>query len=290
MKDITELFCHIDDFCKEFEPEWQKHLICSRNSKRGPKCLMSTSEMLTIVILFHQSGYRTFKQFYGCVKSCYRGEFPNIVSYSRFVYLMKGLLVPLFAYMHSLRGDNTGISFIDSTSIAVCKNKRISRNRVFKGIAKRGKTTTGWFYGFKLHLIINDQGEILSFQITPGNVADIAMVETLSKGLFGKLFGDKGYISSELGKFLLERGLQFFTTLRGNMKQRLMTWTDKILLRKRSVIETINDQLKNISQIEHTRHRSIVNFVINMLAGIAAYSHQPKKPSLNLSSAVNRMS
>jgi hypothetical protein len=178
----------------------------------------------------------------------------------------------------------TGIAFIDSTSIAVCHNKRIHRNKVFKGFAKRGKTTSGWFYGFKLHLIINDKGEILAFQLTPGNISDVSMLETLSKGIYGKLFGDKGYISSDLGKRLAKRGLELFTSIRANMKQQLMSLTDKILLRKRSLIETVNDQLKNISQIEHTRHRSVGNFLVNMLGGIAAYCHQPKKPTLKLSS------
>lgn len=98
----------------------------------------------------------------------------------------------------------------------------IKRNKVFRGLAKRGKTTSGWFYGFKLHLIINEKGEILAFQLTPGNVADVSVVETLSKGIIGKLFGDKGYISADLGKKLLKQGLELFTTIRSNMKQRLM--------------------------------------------------------------------
>ncbi|KAF3361535.1 hypothetical protein PHSC3_001910 [Chlamydiales bacterium STE3] len=176
----------------------------------------------------------------------------------------------------------TGIAFIDSTSIDVCHRKRIQRNKVFKGLAKRGKTTADWFYGFKLHLIINEKGEILSFQVTPGNIADVTIAETLSKGIFGKLFGDKAYISAELAKKLLKQGSELFTTLGANMKQKLMKLTDKVLLRKRSIIETVNDQLKNISQIEHTRHRSAANFLINLLAGISAYTHQPKKPPSNL--------
>lgn len=129
-------------------------------------------------------------------------------------------------------------------------------------------------------MIINEKGEILAFQITPGNVADVSVAESLSKGIFGKLFGDKGYISAELAKQLLKPGLELFTT--SNMKQKLMKLTDKVLLLKRAIIETVNDQLKNISQIEHTRHRSVANFLINLLAGMSAYTHQPKKPSINL--------
>ncbi len=117
---------------------------------------------------------------------------------------MKNLFIPLLTYLLNRRGEITGIAFIDSTSIDVCHNKRIRRNKVFKGLAKSGKTTAGWFYGFKLHLIINELGEILSFQLTPGNASDTSLVEILSKGIVGKLFGDKGYISAELAKRLLE--------------------------------------------------------------------------------------
>jgi len=195
---------------------------------------------------------------------------------------MKNLFVPLFAFLLHNKGKITGISFIDSTKIQICHNERIQRNKVFSGLARRGKTTAGWFYGFKLHLIINEQGEILAFQFTPGNTADISMLEKLSRGIFGKLFGDKGYISAEIAKKLFERGLKLFTTLKNKMKNKLIELKDKVLLRKRVLVETVNDQLKNISQLEHTRHRSIGNFFINALAAIAAYIRQPKKPSINL--------
>lgn len=280
--DLTTLYCSVDDFWKTFKQEWDQHLISNGKSKRGPEPELSIPEMMTIVILFHQSNYRTFKHFYSYVSMYLRKEFPKLISYSRFVHLMKNLFVPLFAYLLSKRGEITGIAFIDSTSIDVCHNKRIKRNQVFKGLAKRGKTTSGWFYGFKLHLIINEKGEILAFQLTLGNIADVSVVETLSRGIVGKLFGDKGYISAQLAKRLLEQGLELFTTVRSNMKQRLMKLSDRILLRKRAIVETVNDQLKNISQIEHTRHRSPGNFLINLLAGIAAYTHQPKKPSITL--------
>lgn len=293
MNDLTSLFCSVDDFWKLFEQEWKKHLIDYGQPKKGPQPELSISEMMTILILFHQSNYRTFKHFYAFVCQHLRKEFPKLISYSRFVYLTKNLFIPLFAYLHYRKGTVTGIAFVDSTSIAVCRNKRITRNRVFKGLAKRGRTTSGWFYGFKLHLIINDQGEILSFLLTSGNVADVKVLEKLSKGIEGKLFGDMGYISSKVAKKLFEQGLRLFTNLRSNMKQKLIPLRDKILLRKRFIIETINDQLKNISQIEHTRHRGIGNFLVNILGGIAAYTHQSKKPSLKLKNfdnlLINRM-
>ena len=153
---------------------------------------------------------------------------------------------------------------------------------MFQGAARLGKTTIGWFFGFKLHLIINECGELLAVRLTPGNVDDRQPVPDLTQELVGKLFGDKGYISAELFRQLWDRGLQLVTHVRSNMKNALMPLFDKILLRKRSLIETVNDQLKNISQIEHTRHRSRENFMVNLVAGLIAYTHQTKKPSLSL--------
>ena len=282
MCDLTALFCSTDDFWQTFKTEWNQHLLSSGHKKRGPEPELSVSEMMTIMIRFHQSNYRTFKSFYQYATTHLKAYFPKLISYSRFVQLQKLLFIPLFAYLLQNLGAVTGIAFIDATSLKVCHNKRISRNKVFDNIAKRGKTTSGWFYGFKLHLVINDRGEILAFQLTPGNISDVSMMETLSKGLWGKLFGDKGYISSEIAHKLLKKGLQVFTTLRSNMKQKFLCWRDKVLLRKRSLIETVNDQLKNISQIEHSRHRSSSNFLVNLLSGLAAYTLQTKKPCLNL--------
>ena len=172
------------------------------------------------------------------------------------------------------------ISFMDSTPIKVCHNRRIQRHKVFDGLAARGKTSMGWFYGFKLHLVVNEHGEILSFMLTPGNVDDRKPVPHLLKGVFGKVFADKGYISQALFAQLWEQDIQLITGIRKNMKNTLMEMTDKLLLRKRAIIETINDQLKNISQIEHSRHRSVANFLTNLLAGLIAYMLRPKKPSL----------
>lgn len=195
---------------------------------------------------------------------------------------MPSVLIPLCVYLQQRKGQATGLAFIDATSLAVCHNRRIYSHKVFKKIAKRGKTSMGWFYGFKLHLIINERGELLAFRLTPGNVDDRRPVPELTRGLTGKLFGDKGYLSKRLFQTLFEEGLQLITPIRKNMHNRLLPLFDKLLLRKRALIETVNDQLKNISQIEHTRHRSVANFMVNLVAGLIAYTHQPLKPSLNL--------
>lgn len=280
---LLELFCSIDDFCQSFEKQWQSELLESGLRQRRRQSQMSLSEMLCLMVYFHQSHYRDFKAYYTQHVEVYlQREFPKLLSYNRFVQLMPSLLVPLCAYLQHCYGTCTGINFVDSTALSVCDNRRISQHRVFEGIAARGHSSTGWFYGFKLHLVVNDCGEILGVCVTPGNVDDRACLPSLAQGLWGKLFGDKGYLSKKLFEQLFEQGLELVTKVRSNMKNQLMSLSDKFLLRKRAIIESVNDQLKNISQIEHTRHRSLTGFMTNVLAGLIAYCHQPKKPSLHL--------
>jgi hypothetical protein len=242
--------------------------------------------MITILILFHQSGYRTFKDFYLKFLAVHlRGCFPRLTSYSRFVGTMPSLIIPLFGYLRSLYGKCTGVSFIDSTALAVCVNRRIPQHRVFDGVAMRGKTSVGWFYGFKVHLVCNEHGELLNFGVTAGNVDDRVPAPSLVKGLHGKIVADKGYVSQKLFERLHDEfGVHLVTRAKRNMKNKLQTLHDKLLLRRRAIIETVIDQLKNISQIEHTRHRSGRNFIINIICGLIAYCHQPKKPSIDIGS------
>jgi len=176
--------------------------------------------------------------------------------------------------------ESEGIAFIDSTILSVCHICRASTHRVFRKIASKGKTTTGWFFGMKLHLVINHRGEIISWMITSGNTSDLTPVETLCDKLMGKLFGNKGYISSKLFERLYEKGLQLITRLRSNMKNTLMDLWDKIGLHKRSLIESVICQLKLKCQIDHHRHRSPMNFLVNLVGGLVAYSLNEKKPNL----------
>ena len=142
----------------------------------------------------------------------------------------------------------------------------------------------GWFFGFKLHLIINDKGELMSFYLTKANVDDrnVKVLSDMTNNVFGKLFGDKGYISKALAELLFEDGIQLITKVRKNMKNKPLSNHEKVLLRKRAIIETVNDELKNICQIEHTRHRSLNGFLFNILGALAAYSFFPKKLSINV--------
>ena len=286
---LVELFCTIDDFLKSQELKPIKRIIANK-ATRNRSGSLSTSELMTIFIWFHCSGYKNFKQFYlEYVCRHLRKEFPGLISYSRFIQLMPRLVMPVAMFLKACFGKCSGISIIDSTSINVCHNRRIMRNKVFSGLAERGKTTMGWFFGFKVHLITNDRGELLSVTLTKGNVDDRQPVPKMVKNIFGNLFGDKGYLSGTLSEKLRSNGVRLITTIRKNMKNKLMPLLDKIMLRKRFIIETINDKLKNECQIEHTRHRSPTNFLINLLAGLICYQMNPKKPALKMPANFNRI-
>lgn len=288
---VTEIFCICDDFIKEFSKETEKRAVSAPKSrgcgKRKPS--MSDSEIITILVVFHFNSFRNFKHYYlHYVKVHLSSEFPNALSYNRFVELMKRVAVPMLFFIKLiLLGKCTGISFVDSTCIPVCHNKRIPRvknHKVFKDRAEVGKSTMGWYFGFKLHLLCNEKGELLNFVITKANVDDRNefVFNELSKNLFGKLFADKGYIGKDLFNQLWSEGTHIVTGIRSNMKNKLMPIWEKIMLRKRSVIETINDELKNVAMLVHSRHRSFDNFLMNIISAIAAYCFFDKKPSINM--------
>jgi len=283
---LVEIFYIADEFCKEFYKTIEVHTLTENNlkKKRNKPSKLNDAEVITILIAFHLGGFRNLKHFYiNYVQKHLVSYFPQTVSYNRFVELQQKALLPMVVLLKTLRlGENTGISFVDSTPIRVCKNKRIYNHKVFKGVATRGKSTIGYFFGFKLHIIINDKGEILNFVITPANVDDREPLKNpkFLKNVFGKLFADKGYVSKKLFETLFVDGIKLITGIRNNMKNQLMSLSDKIMLRKRSIIETVNDELKNICQIEHSRHRSLANFLTNMISGLLAYSFLPKKPRI----------
>ncbi len=283
MTDLTTLFCDIDDFVKTLDYTTGQILVTSKKSARGTKPRMSLSELMTVIVLYHSSGFKTFKHFYFYLLEHHRSDFPKILSYNRFVEWIPYCLLPLCSYLKSRKGTVTGIAYVDSCPLAVCKNIRIPRNKVFKGLATRGKCSMGWFFGFKLHIIVNERGELLSFKVTKGNTNDRVPVKEMCEGLSGKLFGDKGYIGKKLFEELWDDGVQLITNVKSNMKNKLIPMHDKLLLRKRFIIETINDQLKNISNIEHSRHRSPVNFMVNVIAGLISYTWQEKKPAITMS-------
>lgn len=278
---LTEIFCLVDDFCKHFDEAQKGLLLPCKNRKRKSHCRMSLSEIITILIMFHFSHYKCFKDFYlNCILQHYRQEFPKALSYNRFIELEPQAFMPMVLLLRSLSGEETGLYYVDSTKLPVCHNLRIKRNKVFKDCAKRGKTSTGWFFGFKLHLVFNHKGELMNFNLTSGNVDDRVPVATMMGKLKGWLFGDRGYIGKEFAEKLSKKGVEVITKVKKNMKEKVLEPAKKYLLGKRGVIETIIDQLKNIMTIDHTRHRSVMNFQVNVLGGLLAYVFKPKKPGV----------
>ncbi|WP_421920934.1 IS982 family transposase [Marinifilum sp.] len=285
---LTEIFYLADEFCKEFEQARQGHVLSLETgiNRRKRKFKLSDSEVITILIFFHLGQYRNLKHFYlNYVQKHMKEEFPQTVSYNRFVELQKKVFLPMSVFLQTCcLGECTGISFIDSTPIRACHIRREKQNKVFQGIATKGQCSMGWFYGFKLHIVINDKGEIIDFLFTQGNVDDRSPLKNkdFHDKLFGKLIADKGYISKTLFEQLFVDGIHMITKIRKNMKNSLMHINDKILLRKMALVESVNDELKNICQIEHTRHRSFENFLANLISGLIAYHFLPKKPNINV--------
>ena len=283
---IITLFCEIDDFFLAYE-KWVSTQCLPETTPletRGRPRRLHPSEVTTILIAFQQSNYRTFKHFYlkhVCVY--WRAEFPHLVSYSRFVQLQKEVLTVLTFYLSTHLGTCSGISFVDSTRLRVCDNRRISSHRVFVSEAGCSKTSMGWFYGFKLHLVINEQGEILDVELTPGNTDDRRPLPKFAEGLHGNLYADRGYISKDLREQLRAQGINLVYKVRKNMKPLDLSVSDEVLLRKRMLIESVIRELKTQTQLEHSRkHRSFENFQVNVVSALIAYQLCEKKPSLNI--------
>jgi hypothetical protein len=188
--------------------------------------------------------------------------------YEHFVALQKSAFVPLVFFLVSHLGTRTGLYYIDSTALPVCDNHRISRHKVFADLAQRGKTSMGWFFGFKLHLVFNNRNEIVALKLTPGNVHDTTPVPALTRDLIGKLFGDKGYIGQKLAEDLLRRGLTLFTRVRKNMKSLPLSLQDKALLNARNMADI--GHIKEFSSLNLSRHRSAINAFVHIIAAITA--------------------
>jgi hypothetical protein len=283
---LVETFCAVDDFCKAFLPQWEAYLISEGTSPRGPDPGLSVSEIITLLLVLHGSRFKYLKNFYnGVMGEVLRRYFPNMPCYERFVTIQKSVFIPVMFFLFSRMGQKTGIYSIDSTALPVCNNRRIRRHKTFSGLAERGKTSMGWFFGFKLHLVFNELNEIVALKLTPGNVADTGPVPSLTKDLIGKLFGDKGYIGKELAETLLRRGLALFTRVRKNMKSLPLSMTDKMLLNARNIAETIIGHIKAFSSLNLPKHRSPINAFLHVLAALTAYQLNPIKPDISFFSS-----
>lgn len=279
--DYDRLFCFVDDFYKGFEPWYKKSLISSGTRKRNRECKISLSEIITILIAFHQSGMSCFKYFYLELMRNHSNLFNYLVHYDRFVALIKLAFPALVCLLKTLEGSVTEYLFIDANPMTVCHNLREKRHKVFKGLAKKGKTSTGWFFGFKLHFVFNTHGEIVRMQITGGNVNDRSPVMDLMRDISTKLIGDKGYISKKLSAALFEQGVTLITKIKKRMKNYLMDLTDKMMLMKRSFIETIFSSIKLLGTLIHHRHKSPINAFTHLFAGLVNYQIRTDKPSLD---------
>ena len=283
---ILSLFCEIDDFFLVYEKWHTTHCLPEATpiERRGRPRKLHPSEVMTLLIAFHQSGYRTFKHFYQrhvCVY--WRTAFPDLVSYTRFVQLKQDVLTLLTAYLSAILGECSGISFVDSTRLRVSDNKRIASHKVFAEKAECSKTSMGWFYGFKLHLIINDTGDLLDVVLTAANTDDRRPLWGLNPdGQFhGSFYADKGYISKDLREKLRKQGVNLVYKVRKNMDPLDLSVSDEVLLKKRTLVESVIKELKTQTVLEHSRHRSFENFQVNVVSALIAYQLSENKPSLN---------
>jgi len=278
--DITALYVCLADFCKLYN-SCLKYYCLPSQKQRYRQGYLSLEEILFIEVYFHFSPYKDFKHYYLygiCLE--HRNKFGKLPCYQRFVALKKQMIMPLTILLHCLTGEQTGLYFADSTSLKVCHNQRIFNHKVFAGLAQRGKTTMGWFFGLKLHLVLNHKGQIMAVRITPGNTDDRPALIRMLTGLKGKCFADKGYLGKEIFQALWQKGIHLITGIRKNMKTYLMPYLDKILLRKRFLIETVFGILKTDMNLEHSRHRSPMNAFVHIMATLVAYSYKINKPKI----------
>jgi Transposase DDE domain len=281
--ELTTIFYYTDEFCKLFEKAFGARTLSDGKGLRDRGTTLSTSEVMTILIYYHFSGYKNFKSFYTKCEEL-RSAFRPLPSYNRFIELQQKVVLPLALFAKICSSNPCdGFSFMDSFSLSVSHEKRVYSHKTFRGLAKRGKTSMGWFFGFKVHVVINKNGEIIDFVITPGNVADnnLSVIQKLLKNVWGKIFGDKGYLLNQnLWQKLYLEGKQVITKIRSNMKNKLVELADKVMLKKRGVVESVGAVLKEDLNIEHSRYRSPITLFINVFSALIAYQFRPKKPSI----------
>lgn len=274
---ITEIFFDFDEYLKEKFPNADAEFSMTIQSS------LSLSEMASIEIGYHHSPYKCFKAYYkerilGELKNC----FPQAITYERFVVLKPRLRFYLEHFLRSKRlSKPTDANYIDSSKLEVCHPMRSLTNKVFKDKAKHGRTIMGRFFGFKFHLIINHIGQIVDVFISTGNVADNnkELLRKITKGFVGLLIGDKGYITS-IKEELADNGVNLLTKVRKNMKPPKYTPKELHYKKHRGLIETTNDLLKNKANIQHTRHRKVINFEVNIWAALIAYTYNDSLPSV----------
>jgi len=231
---------------------------------------------MTILVMFQSSRFMDFKNFYiGIVERYWKPYFPDMPGYTRFIAIMHRAMFVLSIFISVNKGQETGIYYIDSSCLPVCHLKRSKPHKTFKAIAEYGKTSVGWFFGLKVHLVINHLGSLIAFKITKGSRSDSKEAESMLSPLQGLAFGDKGYIGKQMFDRLMEQGLKLITRKRKNMKKQILPKAEQQLLNQRGLIETVIGHLKTHFHIWHTRHRSMSNAITHLVAAIASYVIEP---------------
>lgn len=289
---LTEIYVEVDDFCKQhFALLTHALRHCGLYKKNHPSQL-TLSEVMTILVYYHLSPYKHFKAFYTKhLQTDLKRDFPDLVSYDRFIALVPRALIPMMLFLayRCQRSLRTGIYYIDSTPLAACHPKRAHQHQVFKGFAEWGKTSAGWFFGLKVHLLINHLGQLVSVRLTTGSVHDSQpkVLFELTKNLVGWVFGDKGYLlNADKKAFVQGDGqLNWGAKPRKGMKAADWPLAAKRYAKKRGVIETVIGQTKSVCDLEHSRHRSATNGFVNVYSALVAYTYYERKPNarVNLS-------
>ncbi len=276
---LVRIFVEVDDFCKQLDNyEYKGRLLPQppAHKPRGPRCRLSDSEIMTILLVFQKVRFRDFKAFYVFIAQYYAEYFPGLPSYNRFIELMRRVIFPLTIFSQLNAGKRTGIYYIDSSCLPVCHIKRSKRHKTFESIATYGKTSVGWFFGLKLHLVTNHQGELMAFKITQGHQHDAKVAPNLLDALQGLAFGDKGYLGQKIFDELFKKGLKLITRKRKNMKNTdILSNFEKQMLNQRGLIETVIGHLKHAYHVWHTRHRSLLNAMTHLVSALALYTLYP---------------
>lgn len=275
--DLTTIFYHVDNFSKQFDKWLISRLLMMPPLRNQTQKQMTDSEIMSVLIYYAacSKDIKHFKAFYEYKRGELEAAFPFLVSYERMIELKETVELRMMVFLMSSFSSCTEKLYIDSTKIEACHIKRSSSHKTLRKLARWGKTGSGWFYGLKLHAIVNEEREIVNICLTPGNVADNneALIRAITQGLHGKIFGDKGYIlNEELWTDIYYQGLQFITHIRANMKQKLMPMDDKLSLNNRtSRIETFFGILKDRMSLQYTRVRSVYGFICNVISMLIAY-------------------
>jgi hypothetical protein len=278
---LITLYCIIDDFINTLVKTDDGHKMLSEwKAKRGPQRRLSLSEVLTLNILRFSFHVNDLKAFVRLSNSAYKSYFPQLTNYENFLKATNRsfpFFVLLLKYLLELNRlvSKDGVYFFDSTALSVCYNWNIATHKVTKDFAARGKTSKGWFFGFKLHGACDSKGNLVSLRFSPGNEHDSRHAEYLTEGLGGLFVGDAGYLlKQEVFQRLFEKHKRILAASRKNMK-RLMTQEQGIMLSKRSAIETVWGVLQERYGLVYHLARNMTGLFRHYCCSLVSFLMQP---------------